>query len=64
MPPVPPVQTPEPEVEFRVPHLLRDVVIMLVVWLTVTSGAIVWINYDMPGSWPAWLGPDDPHLTH
>jgi hypothetical protein len=39
--------------------LLRDVTIMLVVWALVTAVAMVWINFDIPGIWPPWLGPDD-----
>jgi hypothetical protein len=38
-------------------NFARDLTITMIVWALVTCGAMVWINYDIPGIWPEWLGP-------
>jgi hypothetical protein len=39
-------------------EFLRDLTITMVVWALTTALGIVWINFEVPGIWPTWLGPD------
>lgn len=40
-------------------NLVRDLAVTVLMALMVSAGGVVWINYDIPGVWPTWLGPLD-----
>ena len=39
--------------------LLKHLVIAVLIAALINVCGIVWINYDLPGAWPPWLGPDE-----
>jgi hypothetical protein len=37
---------------------IRDLALTMFVAIVISAAGITWINVDLPGTWPPWLGPD------
>jgi hypothetical protein len=37
---------------------IRDLALTMFLAIAGSAAGITWIDFDIPGTWPAWLGPD------
>jgi hypothetical protein len=38
--------------------VVRDVILALFVAVAISLAGGAWVNYDVPGIWPPWFGPE------
>ena len=39
-------------------HLVRDLILVVIVAMALNMIGLTWVNYDIPGTWPTWIGPN------